>query len=618
MRELRTRRHFVKSLAAGSLGLLAAACGPSAPTAPSGNVAPATVGAAGGSAPATAPGALATAIAQAVTNNPGSGPAPFGSPPTGVPQVPATGVAQGAGGPAPQPKGNRLVIGMPRPSFETNNVARGSDTYLGIFHYENLVGLDYTTGNFVGHLAEKWQVEPNGKDVRFFLRKGVKFHNDLGEVTADDVKFTYDQITGDGPTNNPFQSTVKDITGSVEIINPYEVVWIGNHSDAVLWWYQSQAGSGFDGVMSKHDFDQRGGKMPDLIDINTPPLAGTAPYQFKSRTQGQNLVLQKVPYKHWRVDADFQEAEIRFFTEPAAKLSALLAGELGLTQLTRDQRDLAISKGMKLFRSKVVSTGAIVQFLGSYPVDPDNSAKGYKYPDSPIMNANVRKALTKAVNRDEINKLFLNEGVPMWCVGELEGQPGWNPDWSAQYQAEYGYDPEKAKALLAQEGYGPSKPLSITLEVFVTTIPESPDITEAVAGMWKAVGVNANIETLDPATYTKTLRALQFNNHAVVGTAGGVQPWVLLRGQTAHFNAHGGGFEDFDFEKAIYTAWAEPEPVKQDALARTAYNIDYARHAHVPLWYLFQEVVGNPKVVSAFDFAGNGAFTFFNAAVRAA
>src|SRR6058998_3864204 len=67
--------------------------------------------------------------------------------------------------------------------------------------WENLLTRD-GRGNLSPMLAERWQVLDGGKTWRFHLRKGVRFHGGGGEVTAEDVKFTFTAIVREGSANS--------------------------------------------------------------------------------------------------------------------------------------------------------------------------------------------------------------------------------------------------------------------------------------------------------------------------------------------------------------------------------------------------------------------------------
>jgi peptide/nickel transport system substrate-binding protein len=478
--------------------------------------------------------------------------------------------------------------------------------------YESLLGVDVATGKFIPQLAEKYQVEPNQKDWRFFLRKGVQFHNNMGEFAADDVVFTFDQVMAPGETNNAISQELRDIVDHWEIVNPYELVLVAKIPDATLPFFVSQAVQS--AIMSKRDFQARGGSPIPLTEIGQPPLAGTAPWQYKSRAQNQNVIFERVPYKHWRVDPDFQTLEVRLQAEVASRLGSLLSGESNMTLLTRDTRNTALQRGMKVFQGKLLNTPVFVAFMGSYANNADDPSSGYKYPNSPVMDVKVRKALSKALNRDELNKLFQSEGSPMYVRfhEEVADGPGWNPDWKTRFKDEYDYDVAGAKQLLADAGYGSARPLKITVELTngAPQLPEQDDLLEAVAQMWQAVGVQAELETLDRGQFISKQRQLGFDSHVWLFGQGQPQNWVLNRLLTAHRQNRGNGFENFEFESAFLSMVKTLDEGARADQWKQVGNIDFDLHTSVPLFWLRQEVIGDPKVVASFEYPGNLIYQF--------
>lgn len=87
--------------------------------------------------------------------------------------------------------------------------------------YENLLSRDPKTGELIPMLAERWQVSDGGRTWKFHLRKGVQFHGGRGEVTAEDVKFTFTTIAKDGSANSlaPEFRLIK----SMEIEDPHTI-----------------------------------------------------------------------------------------------------------------------------------------------------------------------------------------------------------------------------------------------------------------------------------------------------------------------------------------------------------------------------------------------------------
>ncbi len=101
---------------------------------------------------------------------------------------------------------------------------------------------------------------------------------------------------------------------------------------------------------------------------------------------------------------------------------------------------------------------------------------GLMFPDSPLLDVKVRKALQKAINLDELNKAFFGgKGQPMVQTHMHPNSPGWNPEWVSKFADEYGYDPAAARALLAEAGYSASKPLQTNLHLI-----ESPAVPRYV------------------------------------------------------------------------------------------------------------------------------------------
>ena|SRR6516165_6495953 len=86
---------------------------------------------------------------------------------------------------------------------------------------ENLLSRDLKTGALTPMLAERWEVLDGGKTWRFFLRKGVQFHDGRSECTAEDVKFTFATIAKEGSANGlaPEFRLIK----SMDIDDPYTI-----------------------------------------------------------------------------------------------------------------------------------------------------------------------------------------------------------------------------------------------------------------------------------------------------------------------------------------------------------------------------------------------------------
>ena len=103
---------------------------------------------------------------------------------------------------------------------------------------------------------------------------------------------------------------------------------------------------------------------------------------------------------------------------------------------------------------KVKGLRTFMSFNCCYMVDGSRAADAqYLYPDSRLLDGRVRKALNKAVNKDELNEAFFNNrAFSMYHTPLNENTLGWDPSWEQRYSTEYGYDPAEARELFAGGG----------------------------------------------------------------------------------------------------------------------------------------------------------------------
>ncbi len=473
--------------------------------------------------------------------------------------------------------------------------------------YEYLIGMDPVTGAWVPELATEWSIEPDNASIRFKLRKGVPFHDGWGEMTAKDVRHTWQDITASDAAHGNTVNLRRDVS-DVAIVNDYEVIFQSPSANAGLLWILTRQEQSIL-VQSKDHYDEVG--VPTLA---TPPIVGTGVYKFQERREGTFVSYQRPPYTHWKMTPDFQELEIRWISEASTRLAGLLAEELHVASIPEDLQPQALDANMQVARGNAAGLRTFMglRYGARCPCDREGRASfpaydaALKYPDAPLHDIRVRRALNQAVNRNELNQAFFNgKGDLMVRNHHHPTRPGWDPTWETRFEEYYGFDPEKSKQLLAEAGYGPDNPFEINLQVInLSHYSGSQDVVESVAGYWRDIGVKPNFVTEDPATRRARSRNFEYSNDAVIT---GTSSHILMgtRVYDVAFSPRTGAPEIPERDKIYDEIRQTLDAEKQGTLLRQLGEISFLGYWDIPLFWLPPEAVFNPTYVSGYSFPGS-------------
>jgi peptide/nickel transport system substrate-binding protein len=454
---------------------------------------------------------------------------------------------------APQTEGelvtNRLIAVLDPPSFES--MLDCEVTGSGVVNYRMSAEFMVDAGRFDGAydpmLATEWGITPDGRTWNFKLRQGVRWHDDWGEFTAQDVKHSLAYYTNPECRASYSDYFRSDPGGDVEIVNDYEINIHMKKRPAVdfVYWF-----SGFRGVpiSSSAQWNQAcpngeadfgtadGGESLRYCkasrDLVYQKSARTGPYEFVSFEEGVGWEWSRVDYDHWRVNPDFQEIEIKDVREPATRLAIMQAREGHIAAINRALLQDAIDDGLEVFDSSVTAQTAFALFGGMYfatgskGVDPEASAEQQTadresydivagrdemmpWNDPGESGKLVRIAMNKALDRDQINEaIFKGAGGKQWVSTLVPDFPGgYNPAWEDSWEELYGYDPARAKELLAEAGY--PNGFSFRIPVFpLSGVPEQPDLMEAMAKFWTEIGLDPSLDPIEFSNWRNEYRGL--------------------------------------------------------------------------------------------------------------
>jgi ABC-type transport system substrate-binding protein len=137
------------------------------------------------------------------------------------------------------------------------------------------------------------------------------------------------------------------------------------------------------------------------------------------------------------------------------------------------------------------------------------------------------------------------------CCHPVLAPEVYNPQWAEDWEEMYGYNPEKAKQLLAEAGYGPDNPVKVTLYNYRTSgEPEAPLIIEALPQYWGPIGIEATIQDIDTGAVTRLWREKKMQ-HAVWAKVFSFRP-IQERVRTNHSQHSSSHYFDHPFVDQKY------------------------------------------------------------------
>lgn len=320
-------------------------------------------------------------------------------------------------------------------------------------------------GSVVPGLAESWEISDDGKEYTFRLHDGVTFH-DGTVMDAEDVKFSLDRALGEDSANA--QKALFAGIESVEIVDPLTVKVTlsepnGNFLFNMAWG---------DAVIVSPD---------SIDDIKTNPV-GTGAFTFGEWVQGDSITLNRNP-DYWGDQPALESATFKFISDPTAAFAAMMAEDIDAFDNFPAPENLPQFEADPRFQVLVGSTE------GETILSTNN-----KQP--PFDDIRVREAVAHAIDRQAIiDGAMFGYGTPIGTHFAPH-----NPAY-VDLTGNSGYDPEKAKALLAEAGFA---------DGFETTLHLPPPSYarrggEIVAAQLADVGINAEIINVEWAQWLESV-----------------------------------------------------------------------------------------------------------------
>jgi peptide/nickel transport system substrate-binding protein len=342
-------------------------------------------------------------------------------------------------------------------------VAIGQVTWQNVF--EGLVSID-ESGKVQPQLAKSWDISPDGLTYTFRLQTGVKFHDGEAFDSAA-AKFALDRARGKDSVNP--QKRFFTSIASIDTPDPETLVLhLSQPAGSLIYWLGWPAS-----VMVS---------PKSAADDRTKPV-GTGPFKFVNWAKGDKVELARnEAYWNSQASVKLNKVTFRFIADPQAQAAALKAGDVDAFPEFAAPELMSSFEGDPRLVTKIGNTELKV-------VAGMNNAK------KPFDDKRVRQALMMAIDRQTvIDGAWSGLGT---VIGShyTPNDPGYE-DMSGVLP----YDPEKAKALLAEAGY----PNGFTFTIKSPQMAYAPRSAQVMQAMFAEIGVTMNIEPTEfPAKWVQ-------------------------------------------------------------------------------------------------------------------
>lgn len=340
--------------------------------------------------------------------------------------------------------------------------------------YGCLGRFNYAVGQYEGMLVEGWSVV-NETTWRFVLKSGLKRHDGGAALTAADVVHSYNRVLTD-----PKSAQAAVVVG-IESIEQVDDRTFDVHTKQPFAPLLSYIFDRFI-ITSKELFDKHGAGADEAAPF------GWGPYKLVSYTVDQQITVER---NHDWASANAKAPELVTYSlvrEADQRINTLLSGDVDVATLVPPQ----------LTGRVTADAGLALNSVGSQ--EPMFIALSPK--TKPWDNLKVRQAVRYAINRQGIvDKLLRGEAE---LIDGFIGPNQYCYDPSAGH---YGYDPDKARALLKESGLVESGPLKV--EMFTSNGRYIQDLTvmQAITDMLNQVGFQVELQAPEWANFWADVRA---------------------------------------------------------------------------------------------------------------
>ena len=303
--------------------------------------------------------------------------------------------------------------------------------------------------------------------IRFSLKQGIQWANGYGELTAEDVKFSFERHLDE--SLGSYVASEFDAIDHVEVTGSHSGIIHLKYAAAPMW--QATLGWFSGTIISKQEAMENDGRLP----VQVKATAGA--YTFAEFSPGERMVLKADP--NWRGPKPyFDEIILIPIADANAAEIAFAAGELDfLTSTATSPDQLRAQHGDK----------ARVGVLNSV----DFTWLGMNAQHPRLADIKVRKAIQMAVDIDTlIASSYEGMDVPRATGFAAPGMVGYRPNSKVKH------DVAAARALIEQAGAD-----GLTIELGYANFGARSTEAQIIQANLAEIGLNIELVGMDEATY---------------------------------------------------------------------------------------------------------------------
>jgi peptide/nickel transport system substrate-binding protein len=426
-------------------------------------------------------------------------------------------------------------------------------------------------------LAEKWEVVDPLK-WRFYLRKGIKFHN--GEdFTADDVIFSLERMRSPGSqikTRAPADMKavkVDDHTVDFILASPNPIL----NAEWDTWYIFSRKWAEANGAVNAQPATATS-LSPFAVKAN-----GTGPFMIVSHEPGVKTVFKPNPNWWGKVEHNLTEAVFQTIKSDATRVAALLSGDIDMMDPVpvQDVERVKSSPGVRVLTGPELRT--IFLHMDSFRDELlYSNVKG----KNPFKDARVRKAVYQAIDMEAIHAKImrgLSANSAILISPLLFARSGEFKRWP--------YDVTAAKKLLSDAGY--PNGFEVEMDCPNDRYVNDEAICQAVTQMQARIGIKVKLNAMPKSKYfEKAGVAQKFNSsfNLLGWTPGSFDSWNVIANIIGCRDADGkgglfnyGGYCNPRIDELNKKILVETDTAKRDAMIAEAYRINHEEAGVIPL-----------------------------------